>query len=100
MATIKVKIITGAREKRRADQTKFFQLTGVTANSQLAFVQCNDEELITKMARGSFIVISSCRQHVTAENIIIVETQDSTKVILHSEYRLNIFVHVRRNNKK
>ena len=79
MTSLRVKILTDAKVKRRFDGTVIYNLVGIDDKSRIAYISCNNESFISQTT-GSFVVIANCRLSPHGQNICI-NLQESSKVV-------------------
>jgi len=79
MTSLRVKIITEGKQKRRFDSTVVYNLVGIDDKSRIAFISC-DESFLRQMTTGSYLAITNCRLSPRGHNIAI-SLQESSKVV-------------------
>ena len=88
MASVRVKILTDAKVKRKFDGTVIYNLVGIDDKSRIAFISCN-ESFLSQMTTGSFVAIANCRLSPHGQNICI-NLQESSKVVKLTTTRITI----------
>jgi len=76
MSTIKVRVLTAPRERRRHDGTLTYNCIGVDEKSRIAYISFN-EEFRTHNTEGLFIAVVNCRIFQRLRNISVLLQRES-----------------------
>jgi len=71
MSTIRVRVLTAARERRHHDGTVTYNCIGIDDKSRIAYISFS-EGFRTHMTEGLFIAVVNCRVHKRLRNISVM----------------------------
>ena len=78
MSFVKIRVLTDASEKRRADGTVMYNFVAITKDNKLAY--CQSSSLRT-WEKNMHYVVQDCRTSPKDDQAIFVNIFDDTKVI-------------------